>query len=144
MFIGAVTRARTAWDLRSETISPYDADRLIKEGAQLIPQNRETRLFQYNQQEVELGINKRLILAIRHSEGNYDDKLNEVGQFQYQPPNNTSGMLRYRWCQYLADQFKAGFILLAVMWFKTIINENINHFFVTTPVKNARAFRKNG
>ena len=44
-------------------------------------------------------------------------------------------MLRYRWCQYLADQFKAGFILLAVMWFKTTINEKINHVFVTTPVK---------
>jgi len=126
---------RTAWGLRSETLSPYDADRLIKEGAQLIPQNRETRIFQYNQQGNELGINKRLILAVRHSEGNYDDELNDVGQFQYQSPNNTSGMLRCRWCQYLADQFKGGFILLAVMWFKTPINEKVNHVFIATPVK---------
>ncbi len=126
---------RTAWDLRSETLSPYDADRLIKEGAQLIPQNRESRIFQYIQQGNELGPKQRLLLGVRHSEGNYDDKLNEVGQFQYQPPNNTTGMLRYRWCQYLAEQFKGGFIILAIMWFKTKINEDINHVFIISPVK---------
>ena len=36
---------RTAWDLRSQQLSVYDIETLIEQGAQLIPQNSESRVF---------------------------------------------------------------------------------------------------
>ncbi len=128
---------RTAWDLRSQLLNPWDADTLINEGAQLIPVNKESMIFQTIQQGVEYGPNRRLILAVRHSEGNYEDKLDDMGRFTYQPPNNVTGVLRYRWCQYLGESLEIPYILLAIMWFKSHhpINDELNHVFTIAPVK---------
>ncbi len=48
---------RSAWDLRSKILNKFDADSLVNEGAQLIPNNNNLRLFQAIQQGVELGKN---------------------------------------------------------------------------------------
>ena len=37
---------RTAWDLRSEILNKLDADILVNQGAQIIPMNKNERLFQ--------------------------------------------------------------------------------------------------
>jgi hypothetical protein len=126
---------RTAWDLRSEQLSVYDAETLIEQGAQLIPNIDKSRVFECVQQGVELGINKRLVQYVRHSEGSYDDELNDLGQFTYQPPRDTTGMLRYRLCQYLADSLNISYILIAIMWFKYHVSKDINHVFVICPAK---------
>lgn len=128
---------RTAWGLRSQNLTPWDADILTNEGAQLLPINDESKMFQTIQQGVEYGPAKRLILGVRHSEGNFDDKLDDLGRFTYQPPANVTGVLRYRWCQHLSEKMELPYILLAVMWFKTHnpINKKLNHAFIITPAK---------
>ena len=126
---------RTAWDFRSNILNKFDADTLVNEGAQLIPNNENLRLFQSIQQGNELGINQRLVSFVRHSEGNYDDTLDDQGRFEYQPPADATGMLRYRWCQYLSMKLQIPFVGIAVMWFEYRINKKLNLIFVTTPVK---------
>ena len=108
---------------------------MANEGGQLIPVNKESRVFQCVQQGVELGIKKRLITAVRHSEGNFDDDLDDLGRFEYQPPADVTGMLRYRWCQFLSKNLETPYILIAVMWFEYRINESMNHVFIISPAK---------
>jgi hypothetical protein len=126
---------RTAWGLRSNILNKYDGDILVNEGGQLIPINKESRIFQCIQQGVELGVKKKLITAVRHSEGNYDDDLDDLGSFAYQPPADVTGMLRYRWCQYLSKNLEIPYVLIAVMWFEYRINEKMNHVFIVSPAK---------
>ena len=125
----------SAWDLRSEILNKYDADRLVNEGAQIIPLNKNERLFQTIQQGVELGKNQRLISFVRHSAGNYDDDLDNQGRFSYQPPNDATGMLRYRWSQYLSKKLEVSLIVIAVMWFTYRVSNSINQVFVAAPAK---------
>ena len=82
-----------------------------------------------------MGVRKRLITAVRHSEGNYDDDLDDLGRFAYQPPADVTGMLRYRWCQFLSKNLEIPYILIAVMWFEYRINDKMNHVFVISPAK---------
>ena len=126
---------RSAWNLRSEKLNNYDALSLINEGAQLIPVNNDSRVFRCEQQGVLYGAKKRLILGVRHSEGNYEDELNDVVQFDYQPPIDCSGLLRYRWCHYLSEQLNIPYILLVIMWFEYRIKDNLNQVFVIAPAK---------
>ncbi|HYL65629.1 MAG TPA: hypothetical protein VEU72_00585 [Nitrosopumilaceae archaeon] len=126
---------RSAWDLRSNILNKYDADTLVNEGAQLIPNNKNLRLFQAIQQGVELGINQRLVAFVRHSEGNYDDSLDDQGRFEYQPPADATGMLRYRWCQFLSEKLQIPFLVIAVMWFEYRIDSSSNLVFVAAPAK---------
>ena len=126
---------RTAWDLRSEILNPFDANKLTNEGGQLIPLNNKTRVFKCEQQGVLYGVNKRLILGVRHSEGNYDDKLDDLGQFTYQPPKDVSGFLRYRWCHFLSERLQVPYVLLVIIWFEFRVNDDINHVFIIAPAK---------
>lgn len=126
---------RSAWDLRSNIISPIDAEIITNEGGQFIPFNENERLFKYEQQGVIYDSNRRLIKTVRHSEGNYDDDLDVMGRFTYQPPENVSGMLTYRWMEYLSNHLEIPIVILAVMWFEYRMNESINHVFVTVPTK---------
>lgn len=128
---------RTAWSLRSELMNPWDANTIVDQGGQLIPENKRSRIFQCIQQGVELGKNRRLIFAVRHSEGNYEDKMDDLGRFTYQPPNNAAGMLRYRWCQFLSDSMKIPYTLLVVMWFEVHqpINDEMKRVFIVAPAK---------
>ena len=123
----------SAWSLRNDVLTGDIANRLVNEGAQLIPANARERLFTTNQQGVELGINRKLILAVRHSKGNYDDDLDNQGRFTYQPPNNTNGMLRYRWCQFLQQRLGIPYVLIAVIWFEYRINDSLNNVFLVSP-----------
>jgi len=126
---------RTAWDTRSKQLNPYDADTICNEGGQLVPLVSGSRLFECGQQGVVLGPKKRFILGIRHSEGNYKDKLDDLGRFTYQPPCDTSGMLRYRWCQYLSKTLDLPYILLVIIWFEHKISSKITHAFMIAPAK---------
>lgn len=74
---------------------------------------------------------------MRHSEGNYEDTMDDLGRFTYQPPNNTAGMLRYRWCQFLSSSMKIPYVLLVIMWFEIHhpINKDLKHAFMIAPAK---------
>lgn len=126
---------RSAWNLRSEKLNSFDAEKLINEGAQLIPVNEKSRVFKSEQQGVLYGPNKRLILGVRHSEGNYDDTLNEVARFTYQPPTDCTGLMRYRWCHYLSEQLNIPYILIVMMWFEYRLNKDLNQLFIIAPAK---------
>lgn len=126
---------RTAWGLRSKTISIQDAEAISNDGGQLLPVNANSRLLKCEQQGVVLGPEKKLVLALRHSEGNYDDSLDELGRFVYQPPRDVSGMLRYRWCQFLSSKLNVPFVVLVIMWFEYRLDKNINQLFVLSPSK---------
>jgi len=126
---------RSAWKFRSKILNKFDADTLVQEGAQLIPNNKNLRLFSAIQQGVELGKNQRLVSFLRHSEGNYDDDLDDEGRFEYQPPSDATGMLRYRWCQFLSQNLQIPFIVIAVMWFEYRINDTSNLVFGASPAK---------
>ena len=126
----------SAWDLRSKNLNKFAADRLANEGAQLIPHNTISNIFNtIDQQGVMLGPNRRLIMGIRHSIGNYDDKLDDLC-FTYQPPRELPGMLRFRWCEFLSTKLKIPFTILAVMWLRYSIDEEKNTpIFIITPVQ---------
>lgn len=126
---------RTAWGLRSKTISIQDAEAISNDGGQLIPVNKDFRLLKCEQQGVVLGPEKKLLLALRHSEGNYDDSLDELGRFVYQPPKDVSGMLRYRWCQFLSSKLNVPYVVLVVMWFEYRLDKKLNQLFVLAPAK---------
>lgn len=129
------TSFRTAWDLRSQILSFHDAEAILSQGGQLIPHNSDSRLLQCIQQGVELSPQRRLVLAVRHSEGNYEDELNAMGQFKYQPPKDATGMLRYRWCEYLSESLGVPYVLLAVTWFEYKMSDDLKQVFVVTPAK---------
>lgn len=134
-FCSSPSSFRTAWDFRSNILNKFDADTLVKEGGQLIPNNENLRLFQSIQQGVELGKNQRLVSFVRHSVGNYDDDLDDQGRFEYQPPSDATGMLRYRWCQQISSVLQIPFVVIAVMWFEYKINKKSNLVFVAAPAK---------
>ncbi|MBU3565992.1 hypothetical protein [Polynucleobacter sp. MWH-HuK1] len=126
---------RTAWGLRSKTLSMQDAEAIVNDGGQLIPVNDNSRLLSCEQQGVVLGPEKKLVLAVRHSEGNYEDSLDELGRFTYQPPRDVSGMLRYRWCQFLSQKLKVPYVVLVIMWFEYRLNNKMNQLFILAPAK---------
>jgi len=131
----------SAWELRSEDLNKHTADRLVNEGAQLIPENAiSERIFPHkDQQGVALGINKRLITAVRHSKGNYDDRLSPSQVFTYQPPRTVPGMLRYRWCEFLSYNLKFSYMLIAVMWLNYEITDEKNvQVYIIAPAKIIR------
>jgi len=135
LFCSSPKSFRSAWDLRSNILNKFDADTLVNEGAQLIPNNKNLRLFQSIQQGVELGKNQRLVSFVRHVEGNYDDNLDDLGRFTYQPPSDATGMLRYRWCQFLSKKLQIPFVVIAVMWFEYRANDSSNLIFIASPAK---------
>lgn len=137
-FCSSTTSFQSSWELRSENLNKHTADRLVNEGAQLIPENAiSERIFpQIDERGVALGINRRLIAALRHSKGNYDDRLSGLGVFSYQPPLNVPGMLRYRWCEFLSKKLKFSYVLIVVMRLKYEISEGKKiHIFIIAPGK---------
>ena len=126
----------SAWYLRSNNLNKFAADRLASEGAQLIPLNKISNIFGIrDQQGVMLGPNKRLVMGIRHSTGNYDDKLDDL-RFTYQPPRNIPGMLRYRWCEFLSHNLEIPFMMLAVIWLWYYTDEKTKvPIFIIAPVR---------
>jgi hypothetical protein len=125
---------KAAWDLRSNKLTVSDIETILSLGGQIIPQNNFSRVFKTEQQGV-LYKNKRFILGIRHSEGNYDDKLDDLGRFSYQPPRDISGLLRYRFLERMSLEMKIDLVVLAIMWFDYKINNKIKQVFILAPAK---------
>lgn len=137
---------KLAWDLRSKDLSLHDAEKILSLGGSLTPQMEEFGLFRYSQNGLIIGkAHKGFLLGIRHSAGNYNDALNELGQFTYQPPENLLGMLRYRFYEYFEEILKVPYMLFVSMWFAynnsyqsditSWLPDESNWLYVVTPVK---------
>ena len=125
---------KTAWELRTKTISINDTEEIVKLGGQFIPENDNSRIFRIEMQG-NLYHNKRFMKAVRHSEGNYDDKLDDLGNFTYEPPENLSGMLRYRLSEMITLNFNIPYLVLVIIWFEYDIEGSLNQIFTICPAK---------
>ncbi len=121
--------------MRSKDLSFLDAEDLASDGGQLIPMMKASRIFECVEQGVELSPGQRVVFAVRHVEGNYDDKLDDLGRFTYHPPANLTGMIRYRWCEALQQGLDVPLIVLAVMWFNYESMPGSRQVFVVCPAK---------
>ncbi len=126
---------KAAWDLRSSMLTPIDVETIISLGGQIIPINNNSRVLRCEQQGVLYGEKQLFILGVRHSEGNYEDSLDDLGRFSYQPPKDVSGLLRYRFLQKISKKIEIDLIVLAIMWFEYKINNKIKHVFILAPAK---------
>jgi len=129
---------KAAWDIRTNVLNSVEADLLAREGAQFIPEGsfNNSRIFKTEQQGILLGKQQRSVLGIRHNEGNYEDDLNNFGQFTYFPAMDLRSMLRFRWIQYISKKMNIPVILLVVMWFKLEgAKSGEDHLFVIAPAK---------
>ena len=59
---------KTAWELRTKSISINDTEAIVKLGGQFIPENQKSRIFKTEMQG-NLYHNKKFMKAVRHSEG---------------------------------------------------------------------------
>tara|TARA_Y100001958_G_C21210611_1_gene536338 strand:- start:167 stop:1345 length:1179 start_codon:yes stop_codon:yes gene_type:complete len=129
----------TAWRLRSKELSLNDAEKIINDGGQIIPSTQRTNfnLLKPAEQGVVYndGVAKDLIHAVRHNEGNYDDDLDDLGIFKYQPPANVSGMLKYRWCQFISRTLNVDYIVIVAMWFQYKYFKEWTQGFILAPAK---------
>ena len=112
-----------------------DAEIILNQGGQFIPFNKDSRVFKYEMQGVLYDESKQFLKGIRHVEGNYDDELDDLGHFTYQPPENMSGMLRYRIAERISEETSIPYVVLVIMWFKYKINNKLNHVFTIAPAK---------
>ncbi|MCK2017950.1 hypothetical protein [Peribacillus frigoritolerans] len=127
---------KTAWDVKSKTLNFYDFNNISNNGGQLIPSNNNVgRLLKHEEQGVLLGLNQRLILGIRHSKGNYNDEIDDMGRLTYFPPRNVRGLVRHRWTQFLSKSLGINMIVLAIVWYELKINDDLNYIYLICPAK---------
>ena len=109
---------KAAWEIRSPDLTLTDSEIVVSLGGQLIPQIKNSNIFESNQKGLMISpISEGLLLGVRHSEGNYQDKLDDLGRFNYQPPEDLRGLLRYRFYEHFSKETKVPLILFVTMWF---------------------------
>ncbi len=128
-----------AWKFRKTKISKlslFEVQELLSRHAQLIPTIRSENLLNCGEKGmIKSTKNPSFLMGIRHSKGNYDDNLDNLGHFNYQPPADPLGMLRYRWLEVLAVKFNLPIYMFVTMWFKYEAIKSTNHVTLICPVK---------
>ncbi len=128
-----------AWKFRKtkiSSISLFEVQELLSSHAQLIPMIKSENLLNSGEKGmIKSKENGAFLYGIRHSKGNYDDALDSLGNFSYQPPFDALGMLRYRWLEYLTVEAKLPIYMFVTMWFKHEVLEATNHVTMLCPVK---------
>lgn len=128
-----------AWKFRKTKISSlslFEVQELLSNHAQLIPMIKSENLFNSGEKGlIKSKENGAFLYGIRHSKGNYDDALDSLGNFNYQPPFDALGMLRYRWLEYLTVKARLPIYMFITMWFKHEALEATNHVTMLCPVK---------
>lgn len=109
---------KAAWEIRSPDLTLADSEIVLSLGGQLIPQIKNSNIFESNQKGLMISpISEGLLFGVRHSEGNYQDKLDDLGRFNYQPPEDLRGLLRYRFYEHFSKETGVPLILFVTMWF---------------------------
>lgn len=127
-----------AWKFRKTKISNlslFEVQGLIAQQAQLIPMIKSENLLNAGEKGlIKSKENGAFLYGVRHSKGNYDDTLDELGNFSYQPPFDALGMLRYRLLEYLTVKFELPIFMYSTMWFKHEALESTNHVTMICPL----------
>ncbi len=144
-FASTPTSFADAWNMKSDELIAEDVISLTKSGGH----------FQFNQ--IPYGPNKSgsslyqnnyakglvhskgtgIIKGFRHKTGGvYEaDSLNEMGIFTYATPNNSAGMIDYRFAEYFSKRVRLPYIFLVTQWFKYSTNyEDLNNWIYMTGV----------
>ncbi|MBY0414996.1 MAG: HNH endonuclease [Bdellovibrionales bacterium] len=109
---------KAAWEIRSPDLTLTDSEIVLSLGGQLIPQIKNSNIFESNQKSLMISpISEGLLLGVRHSEGNYEDKLDDLGRFTYQPPEDLRGLIRYRFYEHFSKETGVPLILFVTIWF---------------------------
>ncbi len=128
-----------AWKFRKTKISNlslFEVQGLIANQAQLIPMIKSENLLNSGEKGlIKSKENGAFLYGIRHSKGNYDDTLDELGNFSYQPPFDALGMLRYRFLEYLAVKFELPIYMYSTIWFKHEALESTNLVTMICPLR---------
>ena len=125
---------KTAWELKTKSISINDSEAIVKLGGQFVPENQKSRIFKTEMQG-NLYHNKKFMKAVRHSEGNYNDKLDDLGNFTYEPPENVRGMMRYRLSEIITEKFNIPYFVLVIIWFEYEVESDLKQIFIVCPAK---------
>ena len=126
-----------AWNFRKSKISNlsiFEVQSLVSNQAQLIPTIKTENLLNAAQKGmIKSEENKAFLYGVRHSKGNYEDKLDELGNFSYQPPIDVLGMLRYRWLEWLSIKSNLPIFIFITIWFKHEGLKSTNHVTMICP-----------
>lgn len=128
-----------AWKFRKTKISSlslFEVQELLSDHAQLVPMIKSENLLNSGEKGmIKSKENGAFLYGVRHSKGNYDDALDSLGNFSYQPPFDALGMLRYRWLEYLTVKAKLPVYMFVTMWFKHKALEATSYVTMLCPVK---------
>lgn len=141
---------RRAWNSRSSELDQSAIDSIANEGGQLIPAQAEHTHRLYREPKRDSGLVKfptggkaKLLRAVRHVHGNYDDDLSVFGTLRYQTDKNAAGILLYRFMEELSSELETSIPIQLLTHFKTpkakewvkLENHSIKYFFITTFAK---------
>ena len=140
---------RRAWNSNSDELSQAEIDSIANEGGQLIPAQpphshrlyREPKMQESGLIKFPTGNGPKILRAVRHIPGNYEDALSVFGELYYQTDKDAAGIFYYRFMEELSKEFQVDFPIQLLTRFKTPIPNNpilqkhkdrIKFFFVTT------------
>ncbi len=127
------------WKYRKTKISSlslFEVQGLLASNAQLIPMIKSENLFNSGEKGmIKSRENGAFLYGVRHSKGNYDDVLDVLGNFSYQPPFDALGMIRYRWLEHLSIKWNLPLYMFITMWFKHTVLNSTNHVTMICPLK---------
>jgi len=128
-----------AWKFRKTKISKlsmFEVQALLANHAQLIPMIKSENILNAGEKGlIKSKENSAFLYGLRHSKGNYSDALDELGNFNYQPPFDALGMLRYRWLEFISVKYNLPIFMFITMWFKHNAIESSNHITMICPLK---------
>ena len=141
---------RRAWNSRSSELDQSEIDAIANEGGQLIPAQPEHTHRLYRKPKRDSGLVKfptggkaKLLRAVRHVHGNYNDELGVFGTLHYQTDKKASGILLYRFMEELSTELETTIPIQLLTHFKTPTPDSsvkhedhrIKYFFITTFAK---------
>lgn len=104
-------------------LDKLQVEELRKSGARLHTlREKNDMVFDSRQRGVQFGNQNSksvsgLIRTIGSKSGMYEDEFSPDGFFLYEPPCQPSGMLRFRWIQFLKQKYNIPMFFLLVRWF---------------------------
>ncbi|NVK27404.1 MAG: hypothetical protein HWE14_05135 [Flavobacteriia bacterium] len=129
-----------AWNMKAESLEPSDVISLTKAGGHFqlnqIPYGHGSSGSGLYQSGYAKGLVKsfgtKITKGFRHKTGGVyeDDSLNEMGIFTYATPNNSAGMMEYRFAEQLSSGLKVPLIFIITQWFKYPIEFEINNEWI--------------
>lgn len=140
---------RRAWNSQSDELSQSEIDAIANEGGQLIPAQpvhshrlyKEPKMQESGLIKFPTGNGPKLLRAVRHVPGNFEDELSVFGVLQYQTDRDAAGIFSYRFIEEFSREFQVEFPIQLLTRFKSPVpnkksikehKDRIRYFFVTT------------